>query len=242
MINIAVCDDSVYMRKETKKCILNYSFSRELDYSLDEYDSGEKLLASDKTYDLVFMDYQFEGIGEDGITIAKKLRARGDDVTIIFLSSYPGMVFKSFEVRAFRFLVKPIVEDDFNDALDSFLQSMREEDVLKVRVDGMNCFIKANTISYVEGFGKYCIIHFIDKEEKIECHETLASVEERLSSKSFYRCYKSYVVNLKHVSSYNRVDIVLENGERLLMSRAKYKEFVEVYSDYLAGQRRYFND
>ncbi len=238
MFKIAVCDDSEYMRKETCRYILNYSFKKDFDYKLDEYDTGEKLLASDEKYDLIFMDYQFEGIGSNGITIAKELRKKECEAVIIFLSSYPGVVFESFEVGTFRFLVKPVEEEKFDDALDSFVQSMEEEDVLAIRVDGINHFIKESKILYVEGYGKHCIIHFSSSKNFIECHETMSSVEERLSTKYFYRCFKSFVVNLKHVTGYSHTDVILDNGESILISRTKYKEFTEVYSSFLAGQRR----
>lgn len=226
------------MREETRKYILKYSFKNDFEYSLDEYDTGENLLASNKTYDLIFMDYQFEKNKLDGISIAKELRIRGIDASIIFLSSYPGVVFQTFEVGTFRFLVKPIEENKFNDAITSFLMTMEEEQVLTVRINGMNHFIKENLISYVEGYGKHCIIHFVDKRENLECHETLASVESRLPLNHFYRCHKSFVVNLKYVASYNRTDLILENGESILISRNQYKEFTEAYSNYLAGRIR----
>ena len=41
MVRIAVCDDSEFMRSETKKRILNYSIKRDFEYSLKEYDAGE---------------------------------------------------------------------------------------------------------------------------------------------------------------------------------------------------------
>lgn len=238
MFKIAICDDSDYMREETKKYILKYSFQKDFDYSLDEYETGEKLLASKETYDLIFMDYQYEDTGADGITIAKELRRGGDDAVIIFLSSYPSVVFQSFDVGTFRFLVKPIEEEKFNDALDAFVQSMSKEKVLSVHVHGMDHVVKENTISYIEGFGKHCIIHFADQSGELECNETLASVGERLPSNHFFRCYKSFIVNLKHVSSYNHTDVVLDNGEQILMSRTKYKEFTQAYSDYLTGHGR----
>lgn len=239
MVKIAVCDDSDFMRSETRKYILKYSFQNEFEYSLDEYDTGEKLIASGKSYDLIFMDYQFEGVGADGITIAKALRENGVDATIIFLSSYPAVVFQSFEVGTFRFLVKPIEEHKFFDAIDSFISNMGEkEEVLTIRADGMTHFIKVSAISYVEGYGKHCIIHFVDKQEEVECHETLAAVEEKLNPKYFYRCYKSYVVNLRHVVSYNHTDVVLDNGDIILISRTKYKEFLDKYSEFMVAQRR----
>lgn len=236
VIRIAICDDSSYMREETRKYILKYSFKHDFEYSLDEYDTGEKLIISDKIYDLIFMDYRFEKTKLDGVSIAKELRKKGMDATIIFLSSYPSVVFQTFEVGTFRFLVKPIEEDKFNDAINSFLMNMEEEHVLLVRINGMNHFIKENSISYVEGYGKYCIIHFIDKRENLECHETLASVESRLPFNHFFRCHKSFLVNLKYVDSYNRTNLILENGETILVSRNQYKEFTEAYSDYLSGR------
>lgn len=238
VIRIAICDDSAYIREETRKYILKYSFKNDFEYSLDEYDSGEELLGSNRIYDLIFMDYQFEKTKLDGISIAKELRRQRIEATIIFLSSYPGVVFQTFEVGTFRFLVKPIEEDKFNDAINSFLNTMEKEQILTVRMNGMNHFIKENAISYVEGYGKYCIIHFVDKRERLECHETLASVESRLPFNHFYRCHKSFLVNLKYVASYNRTDLILENGESILISRNQYKEFTEAYADYLAGRIR----
>lgn len=238
MIKIAVCDDSEFMRSETKNYLLKYSFQKNFEYSLDEYDTGEKLIASEKCYDLIFMDYQFEGLGEDGITIAKALRDNGVDATIIFLSSYPSVVFQSFEVGTFRFLIKPIEEEKFNNALDSFISNMGEkEEILTIRKDGMTHFIKTQSISYVEGCGKHCIIHFADKGDEMKCYETLAAVEIRLNPKSFYRCYKSYVVNLKHVVSYNHTNVMLDNGDSILISRIKYKKFMDKYSDFVIAQR-----
>ncbi|MBO4616627.1 MAG: response regulator transcription factor [Lachnospiraceae bacterium] len=234
MIRIAVCDDSEYMRKETCRNILEYSFERDFEYSIDEYSTGERLLSSQKEYDLIFMDYQFEGLGADGITIAKKIREKNKAVTIMFLSSYPNVVFQSFEVGTFRFLVKPIEKDKFRASIDSFLNAMEEDDVLAVKIDGTKHFIKQKTILYIEGFGKYCIIHFDNPQNDLECHETMGAVEERLSRRYFFRCYKSFVVNLGHVSSFNHSEVIMDNGDNLLISRAKYREFMSVYSDFIA--------
>ena len=49
MVRIAVCDDSDFMRSETKKRILNYSVKKDFDYSLDEYNAGEKLVGSERS-------------------------------------------------------------------------------------------------------------------------------------------------------------------------------------------------
>ena len=72
MVFIAICDDSKPAREDVKNHLISYSIKHELEYLADEYESGECLLSSGKNYDLIFMDYEFEDKGSDGISIAKK--------------------------------------------------------------------------------------------------------------------------------------------------------------------------
>ena len=81
--------------------------------------------------------------------------------------------------------------------------------------------------------GKNCILHFCDGRDEMECHETLGAIEGRLSSKKFYRCYKSFLINLAQVDSYNHSEVTMSTGDKLLISRLKYKEFNDIYADYL---------
>lgn len=234
MLRVAICDDSEYMRNTTKQCLLKYSMQKDLDYTVKLYENGESMLQHVGDYDLVFLDYEFEDKGADGLTIAKEIRKVNKDLMIIFLSSYPNIVFQSFEVGTFRFLVKPIEEEKFFQAMDDLLKQFETDDVLTVRIDGTSYFIQGKQIAYIEGSGKNCIVHCMDKEEPLEIHETLSAVEGRLSEKKFFRCHKSFLVNLAYVASYNHTDVNLENGEALMVSRQKYKSFVETYSRFLA--------
>ena len=233
MVKIAICDDSKFMRGEIKKRILDFSMKKDFDYTLNEYDAGEKLIGSGEKYDLIFMDYEFENNGENGLEIAKKIRGYDKNSTIVFATSYPSIVFDTFEVGTFRFLTKPIDDKKFYEVLDAFLKTMEEDNFLKIRLDGENHFFKESTISYVEGMGKNCILHFCDGREDMECHETLGAIEGRLSPQKFYRCYKSFLINLAQVDSYTHDEVTMSTGEKLLISRLKYKEFNSVYSDFL---------
>ena len=233
MIRIAVCDDSKFMRSEIGNKILDYSVKKDFEYSLDTYDAGEKLVESGVKYDLIFMDYEFEDNGANGLDIARKIRKSDKNSTIVFVSSYSSIVFDTFEVGTFRFLTKPVDDKKFCEVLDAFMQTLKEDNVLKIRLDGENHFFKESIISYVEGMGKNCILHFCDGRDEMECHETLGAIEGRLSSKKFYRCYKSFLINLAQVDSYNHSEVTMSTGDKLLISRLKYKEFNDIYADYL---------
>lgn len=241
MLRIAVCDDSSFMRVMTKKGLINYSFQRNIDVQIEEYESGELLLqaerSGEKEHDLIFIDYEFEEKGENGITIISELRKFRKNTKVIFLSSYPQVVFQSFEVEAFRFLVKPLEESKLFKAMDDFMDSISQEWVLTVRIDGENFFYQEDVILYVEGYGKNCILHFEDEKKSVVVNETLRAVEERLSKENFFRCHKSFLVHMGHVESYNHTDITLDNGEVILISRSKYKDFGTALSEYIVGKR-----
>ena len=235
MVFIAICDDSKPAREDIKNHLISYSIKHKLEYLADEYESGECLLSSGKNYDLIFMDYEFEDKGSDGISIAKELRKKEKDTKIVFLSGYPEAVFDSFEVAAFRFLLKPIDDKKFSEMLDSFLSAMSDKDrMIQLRESGVSRFVREKDILCAEAFGKNCIIHLHDKKDDIICNETLASLEKRVDSNLFFRCHKSFLINLNHVNGYNYNCITLDNGEGVLISRKKYSTFVERYSDFIA--------
>ncbi len=240
MIQIALCDDSSYMRKVTKESLVKYSIQKNIELQIQEYESGEQLLEAEQSgenqHNLIFIDYEFEEKGENGLEIIMKLRKFQKNTKVIFLSSYSQVVFKSFEVDTFRFLVKPLEEEKLYKAMDDFLESIADERILKIRIDGENCLYEEGILTYMEGCGKNCILYFADGRKAVVCNETLSSVEERLSD-CFIRCHKSFLVNMEHIDSYNRTELTMDTGEKILISRTRYKDFIEAFTEYISKKR-----
>jgi DNA-binding LytR/AlgR family response regulator len=83
-------------------------------------------------------------------------------------------------------------------------------------------------IFYVESVDKRTFIY--QAEQVYECDARLYQLEERLMQTHFFRISKSMLVNITKVQSIEpeggrRLKIVLENGERLLVSRQYVREF-----------------
>ena len=230
MIEIAVCDDMETLRKELVKCLFLYSMKKDFEYTVDEYESGELLLCSDKKYDLIFMDYQFDN-GMNGVMTSRVLRDNGSDATIIFLSSYPDKVFESFEVNTFRFLVKPIDQEKLDEAMDSFLESRKSNHIIRVSIDGVTQFINENRIIYIMAEEKNCLLH-LSGESDLKCHEMLTTLGQRLTGTEFYRCSRSYMVNLRYVIGNDHKYVFLNDGSRVPLRRGGYKEFISIFSKY----------
>lgn len=66
----------------------------------------------------------------------------------------------------------------------------------------------------------------------MELYFDMRDLEQQLG-RNFYRCHRRYIVNIGHITEYEKDSISLTNGEIICLSRRKYKEFVKVYMDYL---------
>jgi DNA-binding LytR/AlgR family response regulator len=104
-MRIAICDDELPMHDLLKKQLNRYAQKRNLVMSYTDFTGGNELLINPYDYDLIFMDYQMKVL--DGLETAKKLRKLGIETPVIFLTSFPHIVFDTFSVHAYRFLVKP---------------------------------------------------------------------------------------------------------------------------------------
>ena len=233
MVQIAICDDEAPMRKYIRNCLGEYSVRRDVDIECIEYNSGDALFNDKTRHNIILLDYQLDSTGEqNGLTVAKRLRKSGVDTPIIFLTNHPKMVFSSFEVNTFRFLVKPLEISKLFKALDDYLKSIEIDTTLTITQNREAFFLSTKQITFVEGDGKYCIIHLNSKPEEMECHETLAQVEERLPRQYFFRCHRSIVVNLRYISSYTNDGVTLRNKKWIPISRSKNDSFKDAYIEY----------
>ena len=234
MLRIAICDDEAPMRQHIKKCLVEYSMLRNLEFKCDLFSTGIDFLKAVDPYHLIIMDYQLHVDKQhiNGLSIANKYRSVGGDATIIFLTSFPKVVFSSFEVNTFRFLTKPLNVDKLYAALDDYLKTLETDHTLFIRLERETQIISTKHTLYLEANGKYCTLFMIGEPKKWECHETLAQVEARLPQDFFMRCHRSYIVNLKYVNSYNHQEVCLRDGSSVYMSRSKYEAFNDAIINY----------
>lgn len=228
-MKIAICDDEKVMHKELKRCLEMYAEERKLIFMYHDFLSGSELLSSDQEFDIVFMDYQMDGI--DGLETARRLRQRNKDVTIIFLTSYEKVVFDSFSVNTFRFLVKPIDMQKLTAAMDAYLSSLDDDNFIVIKSDDDIKRINIDDIMYAEADGKYCIIRTVDGSIKYK--KTLSEFEELLPEERFFRTHRSYLVGFRHVLSHTSADISFDNKEKALISKTKLASFKREFMDYI---------
>lgn len=226
-MNIAVADDDKSIRehicelikKHDPKCNL-YSFA-----------AGKELLTSGNKFDIVFLDIKMNEI--NGINTAKLLRERQEDVVLVFVTGIKEYVFEALELYAFQYLLKPVDEKKLIEVL---YRAEREADKNKERcrlfIKTKNITLDQSDILYIESRGKKLEIHTVGLRESIEIYGTLENIQSKLGE-NFYRCHRSYIVNMMYIEEYDNESITLTYGDKVYLTKKKYGEFVKAYMWYL---------
>ena len=229
MIEIAACDDEAIIRKQLQQFVKKNI----PDSQIEVYATGEKLLAANKIYDLVFLDIQMGGLS--GMETARALRGKNKDTIIIFVTGSKEYVFESFDVSAFHYLLKPLAEEKLNEVLERALEEVgrrkvQEKKQLLIQTRKCKYNLDQSTIFYLESRGKKVEIH--TPEETIAVYASISKLEDQLGS-SFYRCHRGYLVNLAYITEYRTDRIRLSNGDEVYLAKEKYQSFVKTYMRYL---------
>lgn len=228
-LKAAVCDDEKIFHKEISKLVRKYGTARNIEIYTDCYENGESLLLSENEYDIIFLDYQMEGI--NGIETAEKLRGANNDSVIIFISAYPAAALNAFEVKTFRFLVKPVDESLLFKALDSYLKSIDYDNLLLLNTHEGNYKIKMSEIIYLESDGKYTIIRTQNKSFRVRMN--LKQLEVKLPDSKFIRCGKSFVAGFAHISNHDNSEILFDNGEKASIGTRYATKFKAEFQNYI---------
>ena len=226
-MNIAICEDESIMVQELQRLIEKYKQSKGVDITLSVYRSGEALLDSKLEQDAVFLDISMDQL--DGIQTAKRMREQGFVGMIIFLTSHTERVYEAFEVRAFRYLIKPINDAMVEEVLDLINQEIinREKEYIIITTKQRTTKVAYKEILYIESIGKNVKIHTLNKNYVMR--EKISEFERMLIDKSFFRVHKSFLVNLEYVKEIVNDCVILENGEIIYVSRLKMKQLKEAF-------------
>ena len=231
-MRIAICDDE----KNIRELIANKVEKQYPDAEIIFFQSGEELLLSDESIDILFLDIQMSGI--DGMETARELRKKDKSVILVFVTAVEEYVFQAFDVGAFNYIVKPIDDGKFSDVLhravdewssQSINEKEPEERYVLINNSGVHTKVILDEIVYAEVFNRKVVIHKLDGE--IEYYGKMSDLES-LAGDSFFRPHRAYLINFKYVEKYDATTIYLERGTAL-MAKQNYPEFVKKYMKYI---------
>ena len=220
-MDIAVVDDEKAIREH----ICGLVEERQPESRIEAYATGEELLASEKRFDIVFLDIQMEGM--NGIEAARNLREQQGDTVLIFITGIKEYVFDALDLYAFQYLLKPIDEDKFAEVLQRAVREVgRKKERRVLFIKSRNLTLDQSEILYIESRAKKVEIHTV--RQTVEIYAAMDELEGQLGEE-FYRCHRAYIVNMDCITEYDSESITLTNGDRVYLTKKKYGEFVKAY-------------
>ena len=229
MLNIILCDDDVEQRNIVKKYIGEIITNEK--YEVLEFESGEELVNNfPGNVSIILLDIQMKMLS--GMEVARWIRTFNDDVEIIFITGLIDYVQEGYEVRAYRYLLKPVSFEDINKHLVACINAIKkeEEECLTVVVKGKIHKILIKEIIYIEIFRKELTVFTEQEEYNIKI--SLEKIESGLKEHKFFRCHKSYLVNMKKIIEITNKSVITNRGE-VPLSRYRVKELKEDLTEVL---------
>ena len=229
MIKIVICEDEKEQQDLLKTHINQIFKDLPIKYSLYTFNSGEELLKNyPKNIDIFLIDIQLNEI--NGMDTARKIRETDNKAEIIFITSLIEYALEGYEVRAYRYLIKPVKYDDLKTHI---LNCIKEIDIknkhIIIKEQGNRIKLDISEITYIEVQKENITIHTLNKT--YETKGTMNNIEKEINCSRFYRCHKSFLVNLEHIKSIKQYIAVLENGEEVPISRYRFKDTKDRFFD-----------
>lgn len=246
-IRVVIADDDMGMRLIEKKML-----ERVEGFTLvGEASDGNELmtLVENERPQVVFLDVEMPG--KTGVECARLIQDMNPAILLIFATAHDQYMGDAFEVYAFDYLIKPFKVERVIQTLERARDRLRgvgEEPLPELKryrkVSGERLMLRHRegvsfvdmdsillvqredraTVLYTEGGGRYVT------------SDSLAETEAKLDPAVFFRCHKSYIINLNKISNiepYGRWTYIVKlegTKQDALITHEKYEELEKLFS------------
>lgn len=229
-MKIAIVDDEETWRNSVRNVVQGYVDSLD---RIELFPSGNTFLNRRENYDVVLMDIDMpEMDGFDTIIRYKEKHASG---IIMILTTHLDYARKGYLVDAFRYIDKAKMDIELEEAFGKIREINKRNHFSLVGRDGQKVrAVLIKDIFYIETTGRFCAITTADARYK--CYESMRVLEEQLDEYGFFRCHKSYLVNLNAVKYLDHTFAYFPGDKKAYISVRKY---VETKRRYIAIRKKY---
>lgn len=229
-MRIAIVDDEEKWRELAFNVVKKYHDEAE---KIDVYNSGIDFLKANKEYELVLMDIEMPEL--DGFDTIMDYKVEHANSIIIILTTHLDCARKGYLVDAFRYIDKMNMEEELEEAFSKIKEINRKNNYY---LTGTNNDITKNilikNILYIETNGRGSMIHTVDGI--YNCGKKINDLETELEEYGFFRCHKSFLINLNLVEKLDKEFVYFQNHKKAYLSVRKY---VETKRKYIAVRKAY---
>ncbi|WP_075341367.1 LytR/AlgR family response regulator transcription factor [Tenacibaculum agarivorans] len=241
MIKAILVDDETYIREKIKNK-LNHFFDKEVVVVGEAANVTEAIdCIENNEVDLLLLDVHLK----NGTSFDILSEIDHSNLNIIFITGFDEHAIKAIKIGALDYMIKPIDDDEFKEAIQKAIQNKVKDNDLKKSIEvtkehfsknEKNKRIILKTLENIYAVNEedifYCksesnyTTFYTKKIDKIVVSKPIKLFEELLSKDVFIRCHKSYLVNKNHVIQYNKQGNLILNEEIQVPVSSRRKDYI----------------
>jgi two-component system LytT family response regulator len=235
-----IVDDEYPSREELKYFIENFS---DIEIAHEFEDPLEVLkYLQENNVDIIFLDINMPNL--DGMTLGKLVSKFNKKPEMVFITAYDHYAVDAFDIQAFDYIMKPYSEERivntlnrlerrFNVKTDDNKESQCNTKLTIWKGDKMQVLC-LDDVYYCEACERETKI-FTEKDVYMSKLK-ISDLENKLPKDRFFRCHRSYIVNVDKISEiipwFNSTYNLKFRGlkDEVPVSRGRVKEFKDIMS------------
>lgn len=225
MLRIAICDDMSAFLLSVRKQLEQWD-NRPDNLEIELFADGDSLMEAHlaKPFDIILLDIIMPML--NGIDTASEIRKNDKAVKIVFLTSSAEYAVDSYTVRADNYLLKPVEADRLYRCIEDLYEDIksRAKCIYIKSLNKVYC-IETDSIEYIEAHGKKETVH-LTGGKIIEADNPHYFFEEKLLLEDgFFKCHRSYIVNIYQIHTYTQKEIRMKSGASIPIARSCHSSF-----------------
>ncbi len=217
-LKLAICDDEQNQIEYIASLVSSWGANEGHTCEVRSFHSAEAFLFAyedDKAYDILLLDIEMGRM--NGVDLAKTIRQFNDTIQIVFITGFPDFIGEGYEVSALHYLMKPVSEEKLHMVLNKAAANLaKAEKRLCVTFDRQVDYVPLSQITYIEAQKQYVEIHTTENCYRMK--SSLSEMESKLDE-YFFKCQRSFIVNLRYITRIKNDCVMLKNGTEVPISR-----------------------
>jgi DNA-binding LytR/AlgR family response regulator len=225
MYQFAVIEDDKAAAKRMQEFISHYCAAIGEEAQIIHFPNAVNFLHEYRPgFDVVFMDIAMPDM--NGMEAAQRLRMHDKTVVLVFVTTLAQYAAKGYEVDAMDFIIKPFSYQDFSMRFRRALERAAANTRRDIRIRIPNGFYTTDSgrLMYVEVSGHDLIYHMTD--DMLTARGSMTELEKQLEPLGFLRCNACYLVNPRHISRVQNLEVTV-GRDILKISKMKKQSFLE---------------
>lgn len=241
-IRIAILDDDKNQIEKLREYCFYY-FNRQLfEFEIKVFNKTKEFLKTNfKDYDLLLLDIEMPD--NNGIEIAYEVRKINKKCFICFITNYSDYLYKSYDVHAFDYIMKPIDFLRLSKLFDEVIKYRNVQSNFNSKKIALNStkgkiVLYQNQILYFEYHDKFHDL--FNRVTKVETtlgtfilKEKISSIYKSLPQNEFVIPHKSFIVNLEQIKMFKQDEIIMHNNVKIPLSQRRAAEARKIFNNYI---------